>query len=485
MLWVVNQWWIRTILRFFDVNFLYPKFAVHHRSKQLMPVIVKFRLGVLVCGLQGHLLSHLSVLAQCFHATKTTEAMKTCGVWVLSNSDLEAGLPAIQLPMFTKCDALPKRDLCDMLICLRNPFPPNSRHLFFAKTFNSWRDQRVGRGELLSRESQSSSNNVRVDVWVVNQWWIRMIFPLKYSVPKICCHRSIQATHGILMPVTVKFRIDFFGSWSPRRFVVASFDVGPMFPCNKSHEAMKNCPDWVFSHGGFEVWLPDAASLSAALVRKMWRAAEKRFVRHVCLRNPCLLWNLSLHFLPEAWDPWERQHTSPSLHYGCIVIVFAKDRLVVSKVCTTGYWLWSRLSYRCDCCTSMKNCRDWVFSLRGLEVRLPAFQLPMFATCDAAPNKICETCLFQESIPAIPFWNFKHPLPTRSLRFLRAACSTSSALCLHHAHPFVAAEGKNLSDAEKQRVWSRSCGLEDLLQYTDCGPMWVLQRGGQPFCCPC
>ena len=36
-----------------------------------------------------------------------------------------------------------------------------------------------------------------------------MIFPRKYAVPKICCPRSIQATHGILMPVTVKFRIDF------------------------------------------------------------------------------------------------------------------------------------------------------------------------------------------------------------------------------------------------------------------------------------
>jgi len=42
---------------------------------------------------------------------------------------------------------------------------------------------------------------------------------------------------------------------------------------------------------------------------------------------------------------------------------------------------------------------------------------------------------------------------------------------LHHAHPFVAAEVKTLSHAEKQRVWSWSCGLEDLLQYTDCGPM--------------
>ena len=75
---------------------------------------------------------------------------------------------------------------------------------------------------------------------------------------------------------------------------------------------------------------------------------------------------------------------------------------------------------------------------------------------------------FQESIPAIPFGYSKHPLPARS-RFLRAAeRSTCFALWLHPAHPFVAATGKNLSYAEKQRVWSRSCVSQDLLQCSDC-----------------
>ena len=52
---------------------------------------------------------------------------------------------------------------------------------------------------------------------------------------------------------------------------------------------------------------------------------------------------------------------------------------------------------------------------------LPAFQLPMFAKCDAVPNEICSTCL-------------------------------------------------NLSHAGKQRVLSRSCRLQDLLDYvhSDC-----------------
>ena len=44
----------------------------------------------------------------------------------------------------------------------------------------------------------------------------------------------------------------------------------------------------------------------------------------------------------------------------------------------------------------------------------------------------------------MPFVKSKPPLPTRSLRFLRAAAGyTSSALWLHHAHPFVAAAEKN------------------------------------------
>ena len=81
-------------------------------------------------------------------------------------------------------------------------------------------------------------------------------------------------------------------------------------------------------------------------------------------------------------------------------------------------------------------------------VELPAFQLPMFAKCDCR-NEICSTCLFKESIPATPFGNSNHKLPTRS-RFLRAATrSTTSALWLHHAHPFVAAR-KNLSHAENK-----------------------------------
>ena len=67
------------------------------------------------------------------------------------------------------------------------------------------------------------------------------------------------------------------------------------------------------------------------------------------------------------------------------------------------------------------------------------------------------------------FWQFQASSPYQQLRFLRAAVrSTSSALWLHHAHPFVAAAEKRLAYAEKQRVWSGSCGHQDLLQCSVC-----------------
>ena len=60
-----------------------------------------------------------------------------------------------------------------------------------------------------------------------------------------------------------------------------------------------------------------------------------------------------------------------------------------------------------------------------------------------AGKEICSTCLFKACIAAIPLEKAKHPLPTRSLRSLRAAApSTSSTFWLDHAHPYVAAEEK-------------------------------------------
>ena len=87
---------------------------------------------------------------------------------------------------------------------------------------------------------------------------------------------------------------------------------------------------------------------------------------------------------------------------------------------------------------------------------MAAFQLPMFAKVTQCRKEICSTCLSKEFMPFDPFLKSKPPLPTRSL----SPESGSSALWLHHAHPFVEAAEKgrkNLSYAEKQRVWSRIC----------------------------
>ena len=101
--------------------------------------------------------------------------------------------------------------------------------------------------------------------------------------------------------------------------------------------------------------------------------------------------------------------------------------LVEIELLATVGWKWGCQPFSCRCWQNVTHCR----------------------------KEICGTCLFKTSITAIPFWNSKHPLPARSLRFLRAvALSTSSALCLHYAcersHPLVEDSGF-VSHAEKHR----------------------------------
>ena len=84
-------------------------------------------------------------------------------------------------------------------------------------------------------------------------------------------------------------------------------------------------------------------------------------------------------------------------------------------------------------------------------------------------KEICWTCLFKESIPAIPFWEFQvHTFYQKQVpesgSTLHPLCITTVTSCPSHR----CSCRKNLSYAEKQRVWSRSCGLEDLLHCSDC-----------------
>ena len=180
---------------------------------------------------------------------------------------------------------------------------------------------------------------------------------------------------------------------------------------------MKNCRDWAFSNSGLEAGLP--ASLSAADVGKMWCTAEKRFMRHVCCRNPFppspFLLEFQLSTLPEAWGPWELQHAPPVLNY-CIKpipLLHLQEKPVL--------------------CKELNNCQDWAFSNSGLEAGLPAFQLPMLAKCYALPKG--DLCIFMRHVclrnPC--FCGNLSLHSTRSLRSLRDAARSTNSLWLHHA----------------------------------------------------
>ena len=58
--------------------------------------------------------------------------------------------------------------------------------------------------------------------------------------------------------------------------------------------------------------------------------------------------------------------------------------VVFSKICYSTVIVFSVVL--CDCCKPTNNCRDGAFSNSGLEVWLPAFQLHMYAKCDALPK---------------------------------------------------------------------------------------------------
>ena len=187
----------------------------------------------------------------------------------------------------------------------------------------------------------------------------------------------------------------------------------------------------------------------------------------------------SIHSLlvPEAWASWERQYAPSAVHYACVMFIpsmqlkkqnslMQKSRefghgVVISKICYKKLYI--------DCAPL------WLLQTNLLASAGWKWGCQPFSCW-------CSDVLFQESIPAILFWNSKHPLPTRtrSLSFRRAERSISSGLWLRHVHPFVAAAEKKQSHAEKQRVLPRSCRIEDLLRTIQ----WLCPKFGlQVFDC--
>ena len=68
------------------------------------------------------------------------------------------------------------------------------------------------------------------------------------------------------------------------------------------------------------------------------------------------------------------QHRSRGFGHGVVASTISYNAVIVLSVVL------------CDCCKPTSNCRDRAFSNSGLEVWLPAFQLPRFAKYDALPK---------------------------------------------------------------------------------------------------
>ena len=206
----------------------------------------------------------------------------------------------------------------------------------------------------------------------------------------------------------------------------------------------------------YQQWVGSgAASLSASHVRKMWSTAERRFTRHVCLRHPFprFLFGNAKHPLPTRSLRSLRAaaHSTSSalwLHHAHLFVATTEKRtrfMQRSKEFGLAVVL-SKILYK------LIQCLDWAFSNSGLEVGLPAFQLP------------CNTCLCKTSIPAVPFWEFQAsslyqkqvPESDSTLHqfcIMLSSCPSLPCIC-RNTNPF---------HAEKQSVWSSSCGLQEFI----------------------
>ena len=152
---------------------------------------------------------------------------------------------------------------------------------------------------------------------------------------------------------------------------------------------MNDCRDWAFSNIGLEEWLP---AFQLLIFENKSINAEKRYVRNVCLGNPCLLWNLSLHSLPEACGSWELQYTPPALHswlHHAHPFVAAAEKKTCLMQRSRGFGHGScgiqDLDYN-GLIVPLWLLQRKVLASVGLEVGLPAFQLPIFSKCEVMPK---------------------------------------------------------------------------------------------------
>ena len=102
--------------------------------------------------------------------------------------------------------------------------------------------------------------------------------------------------------------------------------------------------------------------------------ARSRFLRAAASSTPSALWLHHAHpFIAVAWKTCLIE-ISRGFGHGVAVLKICYNAVIVLSVVL------------CDCCKPMNSCRDWAFSNSGLEVGLPAFQLPMFPKFDTLPK---------------------------------------------------------------------------------------------------
>ena len=178
--------------------------------------------------------------------------------------------------------------------------------------------------------------------------------------------------------------------------------------------------------------------------------------------------------------------------------------VVVSKICCNAVIVLSVVL--CDCCKPMNNCRDWGFSKIGLEVWLPAFQLPSLQNATHFRKAICSTYLLKASIPAIP-WEVPniHSLPQKlqvpesgstlhQLCIMAASCPSFRCNCRKTPVSCREAEGL-VTELWSPRFVTIQC-LCSQLCYVNAANQWAIgeievlaslgwKRGCQPFSYRC
>ena len=288
--------------------------------------------------------------------------MNSCRDWAFSNSGLEVGLPAFQLPMFSKCDSLPKGYLGDMFV-FRNPFQPFRLGIPSIQTLR----------EAWVPESGSTLHHLCIVVASCPslRWATK-------DLPHAEKQRVLSRICGLqdLLQMMQWLCSQLFYLTSANQWTVVEIEL-------------------LATVG----WKCGCQPFSCRCSQNV--TAERRFVRHTCLRHP-FLQLLSgipiINSLQEAGS-WERQHAPPPVHCGCmtpipllrhkrsascreaegLVMDLWSPRFVTNAVIVLSVVL-------PDSCKPMNSCRDWAFSNSGLEVWLPAFQLPMFAKYDTQPK---------------------------------------------------------------------------------------------------